>query len=173
MMSDLAPLAYGRDAHGRFTAGNGAAKGRAHPFARKAAALRKAFFDEVKPADMRRVVRTLVTEATGGNLQAARLLLLWVLGKPSDPVHPDAVEHLIAAEAQADQAPSSLPTEREAGLDLAVGPDTDLHRELERLADPEARLDLAARALAAEIRILRGMTTVPGGIDLPALEDHD
>jgi hypothetical protein len=88
-MSDPLPLPYGRDAHGRFTAGNCVAKGRAHAFAKQAAALRRAFYQEVKPQDMRRVVRRLITEAAEGNLQAARLLLLWVLGKPDDPVHPD------------------------------------------------------------------------------------
>jgi hypothetical protein len=166
-MSDLAPLAYGRDAHGRFTAGNGAAKGRAHAFAKQAAALRKAFYAEVKPQDMRRVVRQLVTEATGGNLQAARLLLLWVLGKPADAVHPDGIAAMLAAEAQADQAPPPRPAAREVHLDV------DLHRTLERLTDPEARLDAAARALAAEIRTLRGAITAPGAAAEPALERFD
>jgi hypothetical protein len=165
-MSDPAPLAYGRDAHGRFTAGNGAAKGRAHAFAKQAAALRKAFYAEVTPADMRRVVRTLVTEATGGNLQAARLLLLWVIGKPDDPVHPDGVARLVAAEAQTDNSPP-LSAEREACLDA------DLHRTLARLTDPEARMDAAARALGREIRILRGLPPIPGGIGVPALGDLD
>jgi hypothetical protein len=136
-MSDPAPLAYGRDVNGRFTAGNTVAKGRAHAFARKAAALRQAFYAEVKPADMRRVVRTLITEATGGNLQAARLLLLWVIGKPDDAVHPDGIARLIAAEAQAATPPSPMP------------------------ADREACLDLAARELAAEIRACRGLIPAP------------
>jgi hypothetical protein len=152
-MSDPLPLPFGRDAAGKFAAGNRAAKGRSHAFATQAAALRRAFYAEVTPADMRRVVRTLVTEATGGNLQAARLLLLWIVGKPTDPVHPDAVEHLIAAEAQADQAPPPLPADREAWLD------TDLHRTLDQLTDPEARMDAAARALGREIRALRGQTS--------------
>jgi hypothetical protein len=69
------------------------------------------------------------------------------------------------AEAQADQAPPPLPTDRETRLD------TELHRELERLADPEACLNLAARALAAEIRILRGAIPAPSGAGEPAPED--
>jgi hypothetical protein len=166
-MSDPAPLPYGRDAHGRFTAGNRAGQGRSHPFAKQAAALRRAFYAEVTPADMRRVVRTLITEAAGGNLQAARLLLLWVIGKPDDPVHPDGIARLVAAEARADRLSPSLPAEREAHLD------TDLHSELERLADPEARLNVAARALAAEMRVLRGAMPDPGAIVGPALKDRD
>jgi hypothetical protein len=112
-------------------------------------------------------VRTLVEKAKAGDLVAAKLLLLWGIGRPSDPVFPDAIARLAAAEAQADQAPPPPPAAREAYLDA------DLHRELARLADPEARLDLAARALGREIRALRGMIPVPGGVDLPALEDHD
>jgi hypothetical protein len=113
------------------------------------------------------VARTLITEAAGGNLQAARLLLLWVLGKPDDPVHPDGIARLVAAEARADRLSPSLPAEREAHLD------TDLHSELERLADPEARLNVAARALAAEMRVLRGAMPDPGAIVGPALKDRD
>jgi hypothetical protein len=171
-MSDPAPLAYGRGAHGRFTAGNSAAKGRAHAFANQAAALRKAFYAEVTPGDMRRVVRKLVTEATGGNLQAARLLLLWVIGKPSDPVHQDFVARLVAAEAQADHASPPLPADREACQNLAARPGTDLSRKLERLADPEAHMDLAARALAAEIHALRGATPEPGAGEPALLDGH-
>ena len=61
---------------GRFTAGNRLAQGRAHAFAKQAAALRRAFYAEVKPADMRALVRKLVSQALEGNLQAAGLVLL-------------------------------------------------------------------------------------------------
>jgi hypothetical protein len=105
-------------------------------------------------------------DAADGNPQAARLLLVYVVGQPTDPVHPDAIARQAAAEAQADQAPPPLPAEREACLDA------DLHRTLARLTDPEARLHAAARALAEDIRVLRGLTTVPGGAGEPALEDR-
>jgi hypothetical protein len=81
--------------------------------------------------------------------QAARLLLLWVLGKPDDPVHPDGVARLIAEEAQAGDSPPPMPDDR------------------------EARLDVAARALAQEIRTLRGLMPAAGGVGVPALEDRD
>jgi hypothetical protein len=74
---------------------------------------------------------------------------------------------------QADDSPPPVPADREARLNLVAGPGMDLHRELARLTDPEARLNLAARALGQDIRILRGMTPVPGSMDLPALADHD
>jgi hypothetical protein len=60
----------------------------------------------------------------------------------------------------------ALPAERE------TWPDPDLHRTLERLTDPEACLDLAARALAEEIHTLRGALPVPGGAGETALEDR-
>jgi hypothetical protein len=148
-MSDPAPLPYGRDVNGRFTAGNTVAKGRAHAFARKAAALRQAFYAEVTPADMRAVVRKLITEATGGNLQAARLVLLWIVGKPTDPHHPDAVAAMLAAEAQAVTLPSPMP------------------------ADREACMELAAKVLAEEIRSCRGLIPAPGDAVETALEDLD
>jgi hypothetical protein len=150
-MSDPAPLAYGRDAHGRFTNGNRLGHGRTHAFAQKSASLRKAFFDEVTPADMRALVRKLITEATGGNLQAARLVLLWIVGKPGDAVHPDGIAAMLAAEAQAAVPPPPLP------------------------ADPEDRMNLAVMDLAKEIRTLRGGLTNPSeavkttweGLDTP------
>jgi hypothetical protein len=148
-MSDPAPLAYGRDAHGRFTNGNRVGQGRAHAFAKQAASLRKAFFDEVTPADMQALVRTLVKEATGGNLQAARLLMLWILGKPPEPIFPDAIAAMLAAEAQAAAPPQPIP------------------------ADPEDRMNLAVMELAEEIRTLRGGRTDPSEAVETALEDLD
>jgi hypothetical protein len=166
-MSDPAPLPYGRDSAGRFTRGNTVAKGRVHAFAKQAAALRQAFYAEVTPGDMRRVVRTLITEATAGNLQAARLLLLWVLGKPAEAVWPDAIAARETVEAQADQTPPPLPAARGTYLDA------DLHKTLEGLTDPEDRMALAAQALGREIRLLRGMAPAPGGMDWPAQADQD
>jgi hypothetical protein len=100
--------------------------------------------------DIRAIVRTLVAKATAGDPVAAKLVLLWAIGRPADPVFPDAIARLAAVEAQADQAPPPRPAAWEAGRDA------DLHRELARLTDPEARLNVAARALSQEIRILRG-----------------
>jgi len=112
-------------------------------------------------------VRTLVEKAKAGDLAAAKLVLLWAIGRPADPVFPDVIARLAAAEAQADQAPPPLPAEREVWLD------TDLHRELARLTDPEARLNLAARALAEDIRALRGLRPAPGDAGEPAIKDID
>jgi hypothetical protein len=68
---------------------------------------------------------------------------------------------------QADQVPPPLPAEREAWLDA------DLHRTLAWLTDPKARLNVAARALAEDIRILRGLRPGPGDAGEPAIQDID
>jgi hypothetical protein len=94
-MSDLVPIADGmngtpgREALGRFTPGNRAAVGRSQPFATQAAELRRAFYEAVTPADLQALARHLITQATGGNLAATKLLLLWLLGKPGEAVNPD------------------------------------------------------------------------------------
>jgi hypothetical protein len=153
-MSDSGPIPYGRngtagrDALGRFAPGNRAAAGRSHPFARQAAALRRAFFTAVTEEDMRTVVRTLVSQAQEGNLQACRLLMLWILGKPHDAIHPDAIQAAVeAAEAQASE-PLPLP------------------------ADCEARLDLVARQLAQDMRRKRRGGPDPGAL-VETTEDLD
>jgi hypothetical protein len=65
---------------------------------------------------------------------------------------------------QADTSPPPLPAEREAYLDA------ELHSTLARLTDPEARLNVAARALGQDIRVLRGLRPAPGGVGVSALE---
>jgi hypothetical protein len=88
----MEPITNGeeRDAQGRFTAGNRAAAGHARPFAQQAAALRRAFYHAVREEDLRAVARKLIDKAIDGDLTAAKLVLLWTLGKPPEPVWPDA-----------------------------------------------------------------------------------
>jgi len=189
-MSDPAPLPYGRDSLGRFMAGNTAGQGRPHAFARQAAALRQAFFTEVTPADMRALVRKLVQEATGGNLQAARLVLLWIVGRPADPHHPDAVETMEAAElanmrqgARTDLRPSAnVPEVSQAeaapgnSLNLGNKPISQTQAAASPPplpADRAARERLAVRLLAEEIRESRRLGPEPGAVVETALEDLD
>jgi hypothetical protein len=155
----------GRDRRGRFLPGHQGGPG--NPFARRSAAIRTAFLEAISPQDIRAIVRTLVAKAKAGDLVAAKLILLWAIGRPADPVFPDAIARLAAAEAQAAATSPPLPAEQEARLD------TDLHRTLEQLTDPEARLNVAARALAKDIRALRGEIPAPGGAGELALEGRD
>lgn len=63
---------------GKFLPGNRAGKG--NPANRKAQALRAALMRAVAVGDLRAVVRQLVNQAKGGDVQAARLLLDRCLG---------------------------------------------------------------------------------------------
>jgi hypothetical protein len=159
-MDTPSPNGSNRDRRGRFLPGHKGGPG--NPFARCSAAIRTAFLEAVSLQDVRAIVRTLVEKAKAGDLVAAKLVLLWAIGWPDDPVHPDGVAARLAAETN--QALSPLPANPETLLDA------DLHRELERLTEPEARLNLAARALAEDIRVLRGMRPAPGGVGEPAHE---
>jgi hypothetical protein len=138
---------HGRDALGRFTPGHKGGPG--NPFARRSAAIRSAFLNAISQQDLQAIVRTLVEKAKAGDLVAAKLILLWAIGRPDDPVHPDGVAARLAAEVQINDPPLPLP------------------------ADREACMDFAARALAEEIRALWGAMPAPGGVGELALEDRD
>jgi|Tabmets5t2r1_1033131.scaffolds.fasta_scaffold104899_1 hypothetical protein len=133
----------GRDARGRFAPGHQGGPG--NPLARRSAAIRTAFIEAISPQDIRAIVRTLVAKATAGDLVAAKLILLWAIGRPDDPVHPDGVAARLAAQTGDVPQPQPLPDDR------------------------EARLDFAARELAAEIITLRGQLPALGGVGVSTL----
>jgi len=84
------PPNNGHDAQGRFTKGNKAARG--NPFARRMAKLRSIALDAVTEEDVRAVVRKLVDQAKAGDSAAAKLLLAYVLGRPTEAVNPDRLD---------------------------------------------------------------------------------
>ena len=69
-----------RDKSGKFTKGNTAAAG--NPYTKKAAELRKALYQSVTGADIKRIVDQLKTQATAGDLKAISLLFDRLLGAP-------------------------------------------------------------------------------------------
>jgi hypothetical protein len=77
-----------RAANGRFLPGNQAARG--NPFFRKVAALRRALVSCVTEAQMKRLGKALFKLAEGGDAAAAKVLLLYTLGKPAEVVDPDS-----------------------------------------------------------------------------------
>ncbi len=90
---------------GRFVKGNRASHG--NPFSRRLAAAREAFTAAVTPEDLRDLARALFTHAREGDMQAAALLLAYVLGKPTDAPDPDRLdldeaELLMSAPAEVD-----------------------------------------------------------------------
>ena len=70
----------GRDASGRFTAGNPGGPG--NPHARRVADIRRTLMEEVSDDDLRQLVRTLVDKGKGGDVVAAREVLDRLVGKP-------------------------------------------------------------------------------------------
>src|SRR5258708_31741394 len=80
----------GRDARGRFTAGNSGGPG--NPFARRVAELRKILLETVTDEELRIVAGQLMVKAKMGDLAATKLLFQYVLGKPAATVDPDTVD---------------------------------------------------------------------------------
>ncbi len=84
------PSSNGQDAKGRFKKGNKASEG--NPFARRAARLRTIALAAVTDQDVRAVVQKLLGQAKAGDVAAAKLLLAYVIGKPTQAVDPDRVD---------------------------------------------------------------------------------
>jgi hypothetical protein len=84
------PATEGRDAGGKFAIGNRFGKG--NPHARRMADLRQAFLSAATEERMRELGEKLFTAALAGDWQAAKLLLPFVIGRPTDAVNPDALD---------------------------------------------------------------------------------
>jgi hypothetical protein len=63
-----------------------------NPYARRVAELRWALVEGVTPDDMRDIAVAMTLRAQGGNVQAAKLLLQYTLGKPVEQPHPDRID---------------------------------------------------------------------------------
>jgi hypothetical protein len=79
-----------RDAKGRFAKGNPGGPG--NPFARHVAKLRSALVQCVGEEDMQHIAKGLLSNARLGHLPSIRILLMYVLGKPSGAVNPDTLD---------------------------------------------------------------------------------
>lgn len=88
------PNGLGRDASGKFAAGN--KLGRGNPYAAHVAKLRSALIEAVTESDIKQIAETLVGLAKGGDVMATKELLLRTLGRP---VEADLVERLERLEA--------------------------------------------------------------------------
>jgi hypothetical protein len=80
----------GRGAGGKFAIGNRFGKG--NPHARRMAALRQAFLSVATEERMKELGEKLYAAAVGGDWQAAKLFLLFVVGRPADAVDPDTLD---------------------------------------------------------------------------------
>jgi len=79
-----------RDAAGRFAPGNKGGPG--NPYARQSALLKRVFLEEGEPRRIRRIARKLLDLAEQGNVQAAKIVCNYCLGKPTPAVDADRVD---------------------------------------------------------------------------------
>jgi hypothetical protein len=79
-----------RDDSGRFQ--KGCKGGPGNPFARKVATLRKSLLESVTEDDVAQLGRKLLAQALGSDVAAAKVLLSYIVGKPTEVVDPDRIE---------------------------------------------------------------------------------
>jgi hypothetical protein len=78
---------HGRVARGRFTGVNRGGPGKPH--ARRSACLRRKLLEITAEDEFETVARTVLSRAQQGDLDAARLLFSYLLGKPGRGLQPD------------------------------------------------------------------------------------
>jgi hypothetical protein len=117
-----------RDARGRFAAGNKG--GPRNPFGRRTAELRKAMLAAISGDDLQAIMVKLVELARAGDVPAAKLVLHYAVGKPTEAADPDRVdidefqlyqEATTGAEAMS-QVMERMPVETACSLVRAVRP---------------------------------------------------
>lgn len=89
----------GRDDRGRFTHGNPGGPG--HPLAGAVSKLRAALIGAVSVDDMKAITRGLVDRAKGGDVEALRVLLPYLLGRP---IEADLLERIETLEQRLENA---------------------------------------------------------------------
>jgi hypothetical protein len=82
--------ANGRDQRGRFAKGNPGGPG--NPFARRTAQLRRVLSMAVTDEDIAAIAQQLLEQAKAGDVAAARLLLSYAIGQPTEAVDPDTLD---------------------------------------------------------------------------------
>jgi len=80
----------GRKANGQFALGNEFGPG--NPFARQVARLRQAALNVVGDKDIEEIFSAIMALAKNGNLQAAKLILSYTIGKPAQAENPDQMD---------------------------------------------------------------------------------
>jgi hypothetical protein len=80
----------GREANGRFAKGNHGGPG--NPFARRVAHLRSLALEVVSDDDLSAILRKMVELAKEGDVAAAKVVLQYTLGKPTEQPHPDRID---------------------------------------------------------------------------------
>jgi hypothetical protein len=123
----------GRDSRGRFAKGN--AGGPGNPYARRCAALRKAAAQAISDEDLVALMRKLLQQALGGDVAAARLVLLYAVGRPAETVDPDTLDQ--QEYAQYEQQLGAVQT----GARVVSSPEVGMLCELARATRPHIKVD--------------------------------
>jgi hypothetical protein len=84
------PATAGRGQGGRFAKGNPGGPG--NPFARQVAALREAALAAITPEDVHAILAKMAELALAGDVQAAKLVLAYAVGKPAATADPDRLD---------------------------------------------------------------------------------
>jgi hypothetical protein len=88
--SDAAPAQPERDPMGRFASENQGGPG--NPFARLMGMLRCALVRRIKPEAVEAIADVLIDMAKAGDVPAARVVLSYGIGKPTEAVNPDTLD---------------------------------------------------------------------------------
>jgi hypothetical protein len=170
-----------RDARGRFARGNSGGPG--NPFGRRLAQLREFLLRSATEQNVERLANMLMEKAFAGDMAAAKLLLLYWIGKPKEVVEPDrvdveewelATEHVVPPHVAQETFASMPITVGIAGLSgMAVVHETlfteglhDPEKFQQRLQDTESTdEELAEEAeMVREMRAARGEAATPSTI---------
>jgi hypothetical protein len=157
-----------RDARGRFTRGNKGGPG--NPFGRQVAHLREVLLRSATDENVERLANMIMERAFAGDMAAARLLLLYWIGKPKEVAEPDRVDVEEWELATEHVVPTDVAQETFASMPITIGIDglsgmATVNEKLfaEGLHEPEKfrqRLhdaESSAEALAEEAEIIREM----------------
>ncbi|HEV8059690.1 MAG TPA: hypothetical protein VGP68_07445 [Gemmataceae bacterium] len=142
----------GRDANGKFAAGNRGGPG--NPHARHCARMLEIFRNTISEEDFIRVVRKLLEKAEAGDTSAAKILVSYVVGKPLAAPHPDSI-----VRDEWDHFQNDAMKQRELAVVMNSLP-THVGNDVARIALP-IMTDVRTRGLAKQL--LKGCPGAKGG----------
>jgi hypothetical protein len=151
----------GRASNGRFR--KGCSGGPGNPYTRQTAQMRKVMLETVSEDDLRDITKKLVEKAKEGDLGASKLVLSYVVGKPTVAADPDQMDveefDLFTKEAksrvQVMTPINGVPASFALELLRTIVP--EMHKEnrkkaAQRFADYEANLQAKQAQAAAEVK---------------------
>src|SRR4051812_43820062 len=108
-----------RDARGRFNRGNKGGPG--NPFGRRVAQLREVLLRSATDENVERLANMVMERAFAGDMAAAKLLLLYWIGKPKEVAEPDRVDVEEWEQAKEHVVRTDVAEETFASMPITVG----------------------------------------------------